>query len=213
MESRKQIIRSGNYPSLQLEIMPGHFATRHSHVNFYLNMTEIKCRHTMARDAGNALSELMISSTPVETIVSLDGTEAIAAYLAEALSSPDNNHAMAGSTIDIITPETNSSGQFMFRDNVQKKIYNRQVLLMVASATTGATMSQAIQCVHYYHGRISGITAIFSAVDRVGDLTVHSLFSKEDIPGYETYLPVDCPDCRAGGRIEAIVNSFGYSRL
>lgn len=213
METRLQSIQSGNYPSLRLEILPGHFATKHSHVNYYLNMTEIKCRNTMAADAGRAFAELLKSSTPVETIVCLDGTEIIAAYLAEALCQIGSDNVMSGGSIDIITPETNHSGQFIFRDNVQKKVWNKQVLLLVASATTGATMSQAIQCVHYYHGRISGISAIFSAVESIGEQTVHALFSKSDIPDYETYLPVDCPICKAGGRIEALVNSFGYSRL
>jgi orotate phosphoribosyltransferase len=213
METRLQSVQSGNYPSLQLEMLPGHFATRHSHVNYYLNMTEIKCRHTMAMDAGKAFAELLMSSTPVETIVCLDGTEIIAAYLAEALCRTDADSAMSGSSINIITPETNHNGQFIFRDNVQKNVWNKQILLLVASATTGATMSQAIQCVHYYHGRISAISAIFSAVDSIDGQTVHALFTKSDIPGYETYLPVDCPDCKAGGRIEALVNSYGYSKL
>lgn len=213
MQSRAKIIQSSVKPSLQMEILPGHFATRHSHVNYYLNITQIKSRHVMARDAARYFAELLASSTPVETIVCLDGTEIIAAYLAETLTDAGNGGVMSGSIIDIITPEVNHSGQFIFRDNVQSMVWNKQVLLLAASTTTGTTISQAIQCIHYYHGIISGLAAIFSAVDNIDDYTVHAIFGHEELPDYTTSSVDTCPECKAGAKIDALVNSFGYSKL
>ena len=31
---------------IELKAYPGHFATNHSHINYYLDITPIKCRHT-----------------------------------------------------------------------------------------------------------------------------------------------------------------------
>lgn len=213
MQSRARMIQSSVKPSLQMEILPGHFATRNSHVNYYLNITQIKSNHVMARDAARYFSELQASSTPVETIVCLDGTEVIAAFLAEALTDPASGGAMSGSAIDIITPELNHSGQLIFRDNVQGMVWNKQVLLLAASTTTGTTISQAIQCIHYYHGIISSLAAIFSAVDEIDGCTVHAIFGHEELPDYSTYSVDNCPDCKVGAKIDALVNSFGYSRL
>ena len=33
------------------------------------------------------------------------------------------------------------------------------------------------------------------------------------VPPYHAYEPNKCPMCEAGDRVEAIVNSFGYSKL
>ena len=34
---------------IELKAYPGHFATNHSHINYYLDITPIKCRHTEAQ--------------------------------------------------------------------------------------------------------------------------------------------------------------------
>ena len=59
----------------------------------------------------------------------------------------------------------------------------------------------------------AGISAIFSAVDKIGGYEVDSIFKKEDLPEYHTYKYTECPFCKNGHRIEALVNSFGYSVL
>ena len=116
-------------------------------------------------------------------------------------------------TIYITAPEYNNSGQIIFRDNIQPMIKNKNVLLLLASATTGKTIKQSIECIEYYGGSISGISAIFSATDEVAGHEVHSLFSKKDIDDYASYSVGECPMCKAGKKIEAIVNSYGYSML
>jgi len=213
METRFKEIKSRNRPLVSIRVMPGHFATRNSHINFYVDMTHIKCQHIMARMAAQELAARYVQMTPVDAIVCLDGTEVIGAFLAQALTEGDSRSLNAGSAIAILTPESNSSGQFLFRDNMQPMLWNHNVLLLVASATTGNTINQAIECIEYYSGRISGICAIFSAIPSVRDLTILSIFNADDVPGYATYSPADCPECKAKRKIDALVNSFGYSRL
>lgn len=45
------------------------------------------------------------------------------------------------------------------------------------------------------------------------DRAVNHVFDRSDLPDYETYAPHDCPFCREGQRIDALVNSYGYSQL
>ena len=48
---------------------------------------------------------------------------------------------------------------------------------------------------------------------KVDEVPVMSSFSPEDIPGYMTSLVPDCPLCRAGQKIDALANSYGFSVL
>ena len=101
----------------------------------------------------------------------------------------------------------------MFRDNKQRMIENQQVLILAASVTTGKTISKAIESILYYGGTVCGVSAIFSAVTKVAGMEIKTIFTSKDIPDYRAYEPSDCPMCKAGQRVEAIVNSFGYSKL
>ncbi|NLM77521.1 MAG: orotate phosphoribosyltransferase [Ruminococcaceae bacterium] len=176
-------------------------------------MTDIRCQHKTAQLAGRELAEPYIRTTPLDTIVSLDGVEVVASFMAMTLSESTSQSMNAGCNIAIITPEVNSSGQLIFRDNVQSKIWNHSVLLLVASATTGNTITQAVECIDYYSGRICGISALFSAIPNAGDLPINCIFSAQDVPDYATYSPADCPSCKAHQKIDALVNSYGYSKL
>ena len=44
-------------------------------------------------------------------------------------------------------------------------------------------------------------------------LPVNSLFDPNDLPGYTSCDAQSCPLCRAGQKLDALVNSFGYSKL
>ena len=70
---------------------------------------------------------------------------------------------------------------------------------------------RSVDCVLYYGGLVQGITSIFSALDAVGDIAVYCLFKPEDIPGYETHTPQECPMCKKGEKIDALSNSYGFS--
>ena len=44
-------------------------------------------------------------------------------------------------------------------------------------------------------------------------MKVNSIFNSEDVPGYETYSSHECPMCKQGEKVDALVNSYGYSML
>ena len=92
-------------------------------------------------------------------------------------------------------------------------IKDKQVLLLAASITTGKSVKQAIESVLYYGGTVCGICSIFSSVSKVAGMEVKTIFTSADLPDYRAYKPLECPMCKEGKRIEAIVNSFGYSKL
>ncbi len=212
MDARAIVINSKRNKEIQIKLIPGHFATSHSHVNYYIDMTAVKTNHLMAKNTARELSSNYLS-TPVDTIVCLDGTEIIGALLANELSKAGIGAINSGNGISVVTPEINSFNQMIFRDNLQSAIWNKNVLLLVASITTGKTVNRALDCVRYYGGRAAGISALFSNVDDVQDVHVNGLFEVDDLPNYETFSAHNCPFCNDGIKIDAIVNSYGYSKL
>ena len=55
MENRKVKFRSKESNLLALRAIPGHFATSHSHINYYVDVTSIKTRTSEAKEAGKVL--------------------------------------------------------------------------------------------------------------------------------------------------------------
>ena len=209
MEDRMQTIQSGKNKKVQIGVIPGHYATNHSHVNYYVDMTSIKTSTKMAREAAQELGSTYVN-THIDTIICLEGTEILGAFLAEYLSQAGIN---TGEDINLITPELNAVNQMIFRDNTQKKIWGKQVLLLISSASTGKSIGRAVDCLQYYSGKLAAIGAIFSAIDKYEDMEVHSLFTDKDLPNYETFPAAECPMCKNGRKIDALINSFGYSKL
>ena len=103
----------------------------------------------------------------------------------------------------------------IFRDNIQPFIRNKNVLILMASITTGYTANRGVQTVKYYGGNVVGVAGLYRAVDKLdeGDYPVSSVYSVDDLPDYETYNHIDCPHCKNGRKIDALVNSYGYSKL
>ena len=213
MENRQIDITAKNNPGVKLGLIPGHFATNHSHITHYIDMTTLKTRQTMARAAAKSIASEYVGTTVVDTIICMDGTEVIGGFLAEELTdsgimSMNQHHAMY-----VVTPEFNSVGQMIFRDNLQPMIKGKHVLFLLASATTGRTIERSLECLSYYGGIVAGISAIFSASDNIAGQHINTLFKIDDIPDYKTYPHNQCPFCQSGQKIEAIVNSYGYSKL
>ena len=212
MESYKKVI-SKLYPDIILRTIPGHFVTANSHINYYIDMTMMKSRLKEADATALALADRYIASTVVDTIVCMDGCEVIGAYLAQHLTRVGTLSINAHSTIYITSPELNFNGQWIFRENAQPMIKDKHVLLLLASATTGKTVSQAVDVIQYYGGTVSGISAIFSAASKIYDIPINALFTTADIPDYRTYAPENCALCKRGIPVDAIANGYGYSIL
>ena len=198
---------------IQLKIIPGHFVTSQSHISHYLDMTTMKTRCAEASRIARLLSSRYETSTPVDSIICMDGLEVIGAFLAEELAKAGVLSMNAHKTIYIVTPEFNSNGQMIFRDNIQHMVRNRNVVILMGSITTGATLRQCMESVLYYGGIIQGVSAIFSAVTKVAGLDINSVFYKQDIPNYELYPAEQCPMCKRKEKIDAIVNGYGDSKL
>jgi len=211
MESRAQEIRSKNNPSIRISVIPGHFATSHSHINHYIDLTRPKCRYKDAKLVAEELAAAF-ADQPIDTIVCMDDTQMIAAFLAEQLSETINT-VSSGTNISVLVPEFNSNNQMIFRDNVQKMVWKKKILLLIASATTGKTIHRSLECLNYYSGEAIGVAAIFSAIDSIDGVAVKSVFGVDDIPEYRTYSYRDCPACAGKYKIDAIVNSYGYSKI
>ena len=73
--------------NLYLRVLKGHFATNHSHSNYYIDVVAQKSRLSEAKAVAKELcSAYNYSTTIVDTILCLDGTEVIGTCLAEQLT-------------------------------------------------------------------------------------------------------------------------------
>ncbi len=196
-----------------LRVSKGHFATSHSHTNYYIDVTTQKTRLSEAKAVAKELVTGYRSNTIVDTILCVDGTEVIGACVADELTKADFVSLNAHRTIYVVTPEFLGGGQLMFRDNLVPMIANKHVLIVAASVTTGKTAQAAIDAVKYYGGQVVGVSAIFATVHECEGYPVTSIFDPKDLGDYESYNSHNCPICERGEKIEALVNSYGYSKL
>ena len=204
---------SRRYGKAPLRIAKGHFATNHSHINYYIDITYQKTRLNEAKDSAAQLVSHFINDTPVDTILCLDGTSVLGACVAEELTKTGFHTINQHQTIYIVEPEISNASQLLFRDNIQPMIRGKHVLVLMASVTTGFTAKRSIEAIKYYGGNVAGVAAIYRAVDEIAGYPVRSVYSVADLPDYESYDYHDCPYCKQGKKIDALVNSFGFSAL
>ena len=82
-----QIVEIPNHQNkVRLRVAHGHFATSHSHINYYIDLTMTKHRLSEARIAAEELCSMYKNSTIVDSILCLDGTEVLGTCMASALS-------------------------------------------------------------------------------------------------------------------------------
>ena len=196
-----------------LRFARGHFATHHSHINYYIDITYQKTRLSEAKDSARELVAHFINNTPVDTILCLDGTAVLGTCVAEELTKTGFRTINQHQTIYVLEPEYNANSQILFRENIQPMIRDKHVLILMASVTTGYTAKRSIEAIGYYGGKVAGVAAIYRAVDEVAGHPVRSVYSVEDLPDYASYEYRNCPYCKEGKKIDALVNSFGYSDL
>ena len=199
--------------NVALRYARGHFATNHSHINYYIDITFQKTRLSEAKDVARQLVANFNATTLVDTILCLDGTAVIGTCLAEELTNSGFRSINSHQTIYVVEPEYNANSQMIFRDNIQPMIRGKNVLVLMASMTTGFTAKRSMEAVGYYGGNISGVAALYSAVEETGGYPVASVYNLSDLPDYASYDYRECPYCKQGKKIDALVNSFGYSEL
>lgn len=205
---------SSHSSQVRLRLARGHFATGHSHVNYYVDLTMTKHRLSESRAVAQELCQHISHTTVVDTILCLDGTEVIGACMASELSKAGYTNMNAHRTIYVVTPEHTSGSQLIFRDNIAPMIVGKYVLVLAASVTTGYTVRSAMEAVRYYNGVPAGACAIFSCLDTCADFPVISIFNQQEhLPDYESHPAGACPMCAKGEKLDGIVNSFGVSAL
>ena len=207
------IVRSRIDPSLEVTAYSGHFATRHSHNSHYIDVTRIKHEHAMAYDGAAVLAQKYVYVQGVDTVVCLDGSQVLGAFLAHHLAQKDVFSVNCGKNINVVTPEHDSNSQLIFRENLIPMIRDRDVLLLISIVNSGKTARRALECIEYYGGRTQAIASIFGVPEQVGQVPVYSLYTPADIPGYFTHTPDSCPLCREGRKLDALSNSYGFSLL
>ena len=203
-------VKRGNVP---LRFARGHFATNHSHINYYIDITFQKTRLSEAKAVAKELVSSFQTTRLIDTILCLDGTAVIGTCIADELSKSGFQSINSHQTIYVLEPEYNANSQMIFRDNCKPMIKGKNVLVLMASMTTGFTAKRSIEAIGYYGGYIAGVAALYSAVRDAGGYPVASVYTLEDLPDYKSYDYRECPYCKEGKRIDALVNSFGYSAL
>ena len=209
---KETTIRSRLNPRLEVSVIAGHFATRHSHNNHYIDITRMKHEHTMAREAAMTLAQRYAYEKGGHH--RLPGRERGVGCVSGPPPGEEYPFAVnSDKNINVITPEYDSNGQLLFRDNLVPMVTDRNVLIPHFHGQLGQE-----------HPPCSGVRAVLrrkGAGDRCGvqhlggdgGVPIYSLFTPEDIPGYATYSPENCAMCRAGERINALANSYGLSAL
>ena len=199
---------------VSLRVAQGHFATRNSHTNYFMDVTS---QQSCIRDAEAVAQQLaqrnLTQHLMVDTILCMDGTRVIGTCLAQKLTQGGFRSINAGREIYVLRENVGTSGKLIFRDNARFMLEGKNVLLLLASVTTGGTVRRGIECVQYYKGNVAGIAAIYSYQKEIDGIPVVSLFDTNDISDYASYLPEECPMCREKRELDAVVDKYGYSAL
>ncbi|MCD7796571.1 MAG: phosphoribosyltransferase domain-containing protein, partial [Clostridiales bacterium] len=197
-----------------IHAMPGHFISSHSHLSFYIGTSDIKHNHDVSTSAAKLMANYYFErGIKIDSFLCLYETQVLGAYLAHELSKPNMYDPSPSRNIYALGPEYDAQDNIIFRDNLRKLISGKTVVLLISCITSGRTVERAMESVAYYGGTVVGITSIFSAKDEIDGVEVNTIFTKDDVPRYETYPAHDCPLCRSGQKVDAIANGYGYSLL
>ena len=204
-------------PIITIKVEKGHFATVSSHTNCYLDVNELKTNAMVARDVAHELAVPYYSSNMVDSIVCIEHTEVIGAYLAEEMNQEGMAIGNSGDEIHVLTPLKNINGQWFFQDSMTGCLKNKNIVLLVPTISSGRTVKSVIECIEYYGGNLVGISVLFLvAQESLGeelDEIIYPLFTTEDVPELRTYSVEQCEMCKAGVELDALINSEGYNRV
>ena len=198
---------------LTLRVCKGHFATNHSHINYYIDVTAQKFRLSEAKAVARELTAEYKYRGAVDTILCLDGTEVIGACMASDMMKSNVLTSNEHGSLYVVTPEHTTGSQLIFRENTLPMVRGKSVLILLASVSTGYTADSAMQAIQYYGGQVVGIASIFATVKECGGVPVTHIFDTSDLSDYASWEAHRCPLCQQGQKIDALVNSYGYSNL
>ena len=213
MDSKAFIVSLEKNPLISIKVIPGHFATANAHLSHYLDVGTLKFNALVARNVAQELAIPFLSSTLIDTIVCMENTHVIGAYLAEELLREGTSVINSDGDINIVAPKHDVNGRLIFHDSEIEWITNRRILLLVTTVSSGRTLEKALECLDYYNGKIVGISSLFMSSLENREQQIQTLFTADDIPGYKTFASGECEMCSAGIKLEAIVSSDGYTKI
>ena len=91
--------------NVELRYAQGHFATNHSHINYYIDITYQKTRLGDAMDSARQLVSHFINDTPVDTLLCLDGTTVLGTCVAQELTKSGFRTFNKSGSVYILEPE------------------------------------------------------------------------------------------------------------
>ncbi len=197
-----------------IHVMAGHFISANNHINYYVGTSDIKHNLNVSTQAAKLMAEYYSTNgIDVDTVLCLYETQALGAYLAKELSNSTMMAPNPDQTVFVVGSEYDAAGNLIFRDNLRRMIYGKNVVVLISCITSGRTVERAIESVRYYGGKVAGISSVFSMQSKISSVPVSSLFTTDDIPGYISYPSHDCPLCQKGVPVDAISNGYGYSKI
>jgi orotate phosphoribosyltransferase len=152
-------------------------------------------------------------NTFIDTIVCMENTDVVGAFLAAELLKDGAPVINSGGNISVITPMNNISGKLIFHDSEHGLIKDKSILLLLATVSSGRTLESAFECLGYYGGKVVGISTLFLRLTDKPEHEFHSLFTSNDIEGYAISGHSECPMCKEGIKLDAIVSSDGYTKI
>ena len=200
-------------PLICMNVSLGHFTTSNIHTNYYLDLSNMKANVLVARDIAQELAIPYLSGTMVDTIICMENTKVIGAFLALELLQAGTMAVDGADEIHVITPRSSVDGKLVFYDNEIEWVKNKNILLLTAAISSGQTINGALECISHYDGIITGISSLFLASDDVAQETIHTLFSSDDVPGYKVVYADKCDMCMAGEKLDAFISSDGYKTI
>lgn len=197
-----------------IHVMAGHFISSSNHINYYIGTSDVKHNHEVSVDTAMLLAEYYnTNDIDVDTVLCLYETQTLGAYLAHELARPNMLNPNPDQSVFVVGSEYDAAGNLIFRDNLRRMIQDKNVLVLISCITSGRTVERAMESVQYYGGNVVGISSVFSAKQEIGGITVNTIFTTDDIPGYTSYPAHSCPLCQQGQPVDAISNGYGYSKL
>lgn len=199
--------------AISMNVVPGHFTTNHFHLSHYLDLDNLKTSSSLARKVAKELSFPYLATTLIDTIVCMEGTELIGAYLAEELTQKGTTAINQGREVFVVKPMNNVNRQLTFQSNLQKLITDQRVLLLVTSISSGSTLKSAQEVLNYYGANLVGVSSLFNAMPDSQEQDINTLFTQDDVSNYRMYKASDCELCKAGRKLDAIIIQGGYTNF
>ena len=236
VDMEKIFIPCSYNPELKLEVYKGHFASDRFHSNYYIDLIPMKVQLAKAKLTAEAMADKYVHrvktgarkgigseyaalssdlamSTPIDTIICMDGCEALGAYVADKLSGYGVSTNNEFGTYNIVTPDFDDSGALLVTDDFQKMLKGKNILILLATAMQGKTLGRILSTVSEYGGHIIGISVIFSMVDSLDGYPVNAVFSREDIPDFELSNDKGCELCGKKVPVDGIITRYGLRKI